>query len=542
MAASDVMKEYLVKLGFSVDSPAYSNLQRTIKEIEANLNKLSRSEAFAVLTKGASMYVSAVAAASAATAGLLEKVAEADLGYEKLALSMRTTKQTAMELDIAQKALGASFEEIIWIPELNKQFNELRRFTRELAPPADFEDQMKKIREVSLEFDKLKIMMAAGAKWIAYQITKYIDFDKVKQALNKVQAWIRENLPNISSNIARFIRGVVGSFEVVYRIASNIFMGIKRAIEILPEFAQAFVMFGASIALAFRLNPMIASLMLLFTMLEDYWAFTEGKRTGRGSVTLFGPLWESLEKGLPGLQGSLKELEKSLKSLFGQKFELSFWKNFNKFVWSVAKGIQVLTSGISQLLNFGNLLAKNVTVEKEIRAKYEPAITASRGKTAFGKEAPFWLQWITDSKETKKLIDEMVQKIDEAKTKNRTEALDAANKLAVSLSKLMTEAEVGQQRTEAYKGKVPSAILPSGAAVPTDKQGLSKSVIDQTSNYTRAEKEALLQGGDVGPTYNINIQKVEVVAQNPVQFYKQMTGKVPDMTRQVPLQPRGVNK
>lgn len=391
MASSDVIKDYLVKLGFEVDSPAYLKMKSMLKTVEDNLSTLSKNQAFLTLAKGASIYVTAVAAAVTATAGLLQKVSQADLSYEKLALQMRVTKDVAREMDIAQKTLGASWEEIVWVPELTKQFEELRRFIKDSNIGDDFERQMKNVRATSLEFAKFKILMVEGSKSIALEMSKYIDFGKINNALKDVQKWVRENMPDIAAKIARVVRGIVGSFEVVYKIGTQVFNGIKAAIEILPSFAQSLTVFFGALAIGLKLNPMITGLILLFGMLEDYWVWMEGKKHKDSKdvlyVSAFYDLWEALDKGLPMLKKSIEPLKESLKSLFGSDFELEFWRSFNALVNGISMGIMGIVTGISHLIDaagylkvrlFGNEASNKVKEEwdQKIKEQYNKEIEA----------------------------------------------------------------------------------------------------------------------------------------------------------------------
>lgn len=379
MVGADILKEYLVKIGFAVDNSTLAKYQQFMKEIETNLDKVARNTAFSMLTKGVLAYTGAVVAAATATAGLLKKVSEAQLNYQKYALTMRTSFETAKEMSMAQRALGSSYAEIAWIPELTKHFNELRNFSRELSPPQDFEKRMGQIREVGFEITKFKIVFEKAAEWLAYEISKYIDFDKVKSWFKKIHEWLKDNLPNISATVARFLQSVVGSFEVIIKVAKGLYEGIKSAIQILPEFGQAMVVFIGVIAAAFKLNPILASLSLLFLMLADYWAFMEGKKAGKkGSITIFADLWIALDKGMPMLTKSLGSLQEAMKKLFGENFKLNFWEGFNWLISRIAIGISTIVHGITQLALFASHIASKAQAQEAVKQTWKPILEGAK--------------------------------------------------------------------------------------------------------------------------------------------------------------------
>ena len=60
MVATDVLQEYLVKLGFSIDTSAQAKIRQAIVEIEKQLDKLATNKSAKVLTRGMLAYAGAI--------------------------------------------------------------------------------------------------------------------------------------------------------------------------------------------------------------------------------------------------------------------------------------------------------------------------------------------------------------------------------------------------------------------------------------------------------------------------------------------------
>jgi hypothetical protein len=521
MVGADILREYLVKIGFDIDNPTFAKYQQVMKELESNLDKVASNKAFSILTKGVLAYTGAVVAAATATAGLLDKVSEAQLSYQKYALTMRTSFETAKEMSMAQRALGASYAEIAWIPELTKHFNELRSFARELSPPQDFERRMGQIREVGFEMTKFKIIFEKAAEWLAYEISKYIDFEKVKAWFKKFHDWLKDNLPSISSTIARFLRGVAGTFEVIIKVVESLYKGLKAAIQILPEFGQAMVVFVGVLAAAFKLNPMLASLSLLFLMLEDYWAFMEGKKTGRGSITVFHDLWVALDKSLPMLTKSFSELQKAMKQLFDVKFELGFWNTFEWLISRIAIGISTIVHGVTQLALFASHIASKTEAQAAVKQTWKPILKEARlsddrayeeykrvHRSSMGRQT-----WETSQpSEYMKVFKLMQQDIESVSGRTWDETIKKMTESANQYRETITSLKEGYG-----KGAI---ITPDPNRVPqTTKQSI---MIDKSDkyNFKGVPPRSISQESQEGqvPFYDIKINAVNVYTNDPKSF------------------------
>jgi hypothetical protein len=127
------IEEYLIAIGAKTDSQSFEDAKRKTSDLESHLKKIEKNTAFTALLQGVEAFIKAANFA----VGVIKKlgntlyenvvgVARADMQYMKLARSMWVTKETAKSLQMAMDEMGASMEDIAWIPELRDQFFRLR--------------------------------------------------------------------------------------------------------------------------------------------------------------------------------------------------------------------------------------------------------------------------------------------------------------------------------------------------------------------------------------------------------------------------------
>jgi hypothetical protein len=251
--------------------------------------------------------------------------------------------QNAKELSIAQKALGSSLEEIVWIPELREHYHELRKLVNETQAP---KEDLELIRKMGFEYTKFKVLLISASEHIAASLIKYIKSNLVdiKKWMESANKWLKETLPIWTDKIARFLSSFWNVGQAVIEL-------IKNIIHALPEASRAFTLFFAAIALGLKLNPTLVMLAALFIMIEDWWQWNEGKKDGKGSRTVFDAMWESLESVKGPFTETLKSLNEVMKALFGQSFALTFWDAFNAVISSIAMGISTIVYGFKNMID-----------------------------------------------------------------------------------------------------------------------------------------------------------------------------------------------
>lgn len=201
-SATNVLNEYLVRLGFSTDKVAYAQFASSLKDAARLVDNQYLAMAKKV-TGFAAASAGAFAAFGASVIGVADKVAMADQEYRLLALHMYTSLPVARELKIALDALGQPLENVMWDPELAKRFHQLvadqQAMTKALGP--DFENQMYKIRDVRFEFTRLGVEVKYLTMLVVEDLAKAFgtDMDGLLLKFRRFNSYLIENLPQIAS-------------------------------------------------------------------------------------------------------------------------------------------------------------------------------------------------------------------------------------------------------------------------------------------------------------------------------------------------------
>ena len=210
MAKHDPISEYLVKLGFVVDSPSERKFGDGLKRASEATSRLAKSIAgdFAII---GGAIVTAFTAAGAATIGLMDHVANADLGYQLFARRMFMGVDAAKKMKIATDALGYSLEEIIWgPPELAERYRQLikdQTVMMQMLGGADFEKKMRSIRDIGFQFTR----MVPELQYFGMRLTEDImnklfgTPESLEQRLKDFNSWFQQEMPKISDEVSNVI-------------------------------------------------------------------------------------------------------------------------------------------------------------------------------------------------------------------------------------------------------------------------------------------------------------------------------------------------
>jgi hypothetical protein len=239
---SNILTEYLVKLGFTQDTVAFSQFQRALREVNSLVDNQFGQMATKIL-QFQTASVAAFAAVGAAAIGIVDKTAMADQEYRLLALHMYTSLPVARELKIALDALGQPLENIMWDPELAARFNQLvkdqRALTQELGP--DFENQMLKIRDVRFEFTRFGVELEYLTMKVVQNLAQAfgLTVDDMLGRMRKFNDWFVANMPQIaewiSSRLVPVLQDVWRVLTATGEVVKEALVGFTMLIGILSD-------------------------------------------------------------------------------------------------------------------------------------------------------------------------------------------------------------------------------------------------------------------------------------------------------------------
>ena len=208
--SSDVMKEYLVALGFAVNSSSYATFRKVLKEAETATKETSIVSSSAML-KASTIIVSAITAITSATVTMIHNLGAADLQYQKFALRMYMSNQSAKELKTTLDALGESLEDAAFIPELRGQFQSLLQQGRNMALPDEYAQQMRDIKSIGFEFKRMKLEVTYGMQWVGFYLMKHLagPVKSLKEGLKSINDYLTQKMPKWTEKIASGLASII---------------------------------------------------------------------------------------------------------------------------------------------------------------------------------------------------------------------------------------------------------------------------------------------------------------------------------------------
>jgi len=274
----ETIKSYLISLGFSVNNNEFNKVNQALNDLSKNVQNTTSGMARDFI-KASSTIVGALTGVTTASAGLIDHVAQLDLGYQKFALRMYMTTEQAKQLKIVTEAMGENINDIAWIPELRERYFSLMRQTGQLEGQmgGDMGGTMRGVRDIRFEITRLKVEAQYALQWIAYYLVKYLagPVGGFKGSLKDLNDWLTQNMPIWTDKIARWLAKVIGGFvDAVNKIYSfrteleklwgSLTKGQKTFLEFAGIVAQFFL--GGVVGKAMALAEAFA---LIYKKLED---------------------------------------------------------------------------------------------------------------------------------------------------------------------------------------------------------------------------------------------------------------------------------
>lgn len=223
----DVIKSYLVQLGYEIDRPQLNKFNDALRATTANITRFTSGMATAFVEAGVAV-TTALTAVATGTVALMESTARADLGFSLLARQMYMTKDAARSMKIATDALGYSIEDIVWGPaELRDRYRTLIEDQKRLAAGlggADFETQMKQIRDITFEFTRLKVEAQYFVMGLTKALSKALTGDEngLLKKLREWNEWLITNIPALADKFAIYLVPVLRDVKAIWSDVADI--------------------------------------------------------------------------------------------------------------------------------------------------------------------------------------------------------------------------------------------------------------------------------------------------------------------------------
>jgi hypothetical protein len=293
MSEADVIKSYLIGLGFEVNQTQFDKMKSVLDNLSGKVLGHTIGMASNYVKAGAAI-TSTLLSIAGATVAMIDKVAAADLSYQKYALHMYMGVEAAKKMKIATDAMGESLEDIAWIPELRRQYFELLSDMGKMAPGGDFKEYAERAREIQFQ---LITRMKVKANYFMQQIMEKLfglfddDTKKMKTRLEDFNDYIQAHIPEWSEKVAKFLKIVVDLGKDIWRFITDVSDSLSALWNTMSKGQKTFAAFAAMIAVVFLGGPFmraIAVLTLATLLLNDFYGYMDGRKS---SPTL-APVWQ----------------------------------------------------------------------------------------------------------------------------------------------------------------------------------------------------------------------------------------------------------
>jgi len=342
----ETIKDYLVSLGFKTDNSSLNAAQAAMKKAESSVDSFA-SSSVKNFSKAATAVVSFVATANVALGKYLVSLAQADLQTEMFARKMWMSKDAAKAYQSSLDALGVSVNDLYLSPELMDKYLELNRQARNMGVPMDeYSKQMQGVRDITFEFQRLKLEGTYALQWIGYYLTKYLagPLGDSRDWLRKINDEIQQKMPEWSKRIAEVASWAVRLGKAAWYIRDGIgaAAGVFTAFTLIKMVSNPFGAF-------------ILGLTTLLLLVDDYMAFEKDK-SGKSSV--FNDLWRWIDKFKESLKddGTIGKFKKDLLEVIKHAKEFGAWlektgrsKTFQKFLSDNYDLIVILWHGVENV-------------------------------------------------------------------------------------------------------------------------------------------------------------------------------------------------
>lgn len=355
----NVIQEYLVSLGFDIDTAAYNKMMGTLNKSEKGVTKFANAAVsdFAAATAAVTGFV---VAANVGIAKFLTGLAKADTEASKFAMQMWTSKENAVALNNTLKAMGVTLEDLWFNPELMQNFIKLRQEAFQLVPPAEYKEQMKFIRSIIFEFQRFKLELTYAAQWVGYYLIKYLHkpLEDLRLKMKGLNDKFKLEMPHITKQIAQVISwfGRLGIAAIsAGGMIIRLFRDIPKEIKIMGS-----ALMGAMTLL--KMGPigwLIVALMGILALIDDFNTYKQG------GESLLGWLWKDMDdkKGWFSEDGPIGRLRNLFIDL--QKILVRIYKEFKEsgLFDKIVEGAKEAAKAIFDLVvRFGEFIVKLLDV------------------------------------------------------------------------------------------------------------------------------------------------------------------------------------
>ena len=360
MPGTEVLKSYLVKIGWDLEGSGFSNLQVMIGKLKQTASASSNQvvQAGAIITK-------TILGITSSVVGLVSKTADLDLESAKLSRQWWTSKENANALNISLEAMDTTMDGLLTsTKEEYSHFLELNRLAKSLEAPSDVNKTLAKVRDLTNQLDKLKVIGTYAKRWFSYYIGRYFgtEIDKLRAKAKNAIEWLSNNIAKYTELAARHLKKLYDFVDNLVYLFKNFFSVFKTGFDESGNSLFGFMRTAAFVGAAIKKGPLmlaLGSIISLLLLLEDYSVWKQGGNSFYGST------WEKLDPAIEGitdkvgtLLGYLSEITKSsiVKKILDGTVAIA--------LYGVQTILDLINSALQGILDFMDMLQGKKTLKE----------------------------------------------------------------------------------------------------------------------------------------------------------------------------------
>ncbi len=320
--ADNILKSYLVSLGFNVNDTEYAKMSDALNRSSQQVTNYTTGMTKSFL-RASTEIVGSLASVTAATVGLIDKVSQADLKYQEFALQMHMSLPAAKEMKIVLDAMGESMTNVAWIPELRQRYFALQAQARQLEMGQGAEGTFRQMRDLRFEVTRLKLESTYMMQYIAVDVWNKLAsvFGNTKMTFKEFNDYITTHMPQIASMIGDKLVWVVKQFTFLYDFIrdkaipeiKSFWEELKKVIPNIDQLKEALVALGlVFIGLTSASGPIMlfrVGIAAVIELAKDFNDYISGKTS---NATL-APMWKELKEALPTIKKDFEEAKVAAK-------------------------------------------------------------------------------------------------------------------------------------------------------------------------------------------------------------------------------------
>ena len=219
---SNVLEEYLVRLGASYDAPSFQRFEQVLRDVAAKVDSRALEMA-ASLLKWQVAATTAFVAVAASAVEMAGSVAAADQEYRLFGLTMYMNADAAKKLKITMDALGQPLGMLAWDKELSDRAARLEKLQDVMEGglnAASFEENMLKARELRFQVTQMEVSLGYLKQSVMNGLLNAFgpQIDLWIGKLQRFNDWFADHLPEITEKINKHL---VPILKAVWRVLKD---------------------------------------------------------------------------------------------------------------------------------------------------------------------------------------------------------------------------------------------------------------------------------------------------------------------------------